>query len=291
MTDYFALLDEARRPWLDPEKLKEKYFALSRVAAPDAELNEAYRVLERSEIAPPASAHAGRGGSRGRSAGAAVGRGIVLEYRHAFARSGALAAPEFRKRARRSRAPSSRRSGRSLRAKSARLEEQLRATYESELEQLRQFDAAWSAVSPNESARLIGSSTILFHTSPASSSRPRKRDFSWQLAEQCSLEGMREPADRGAKAAPTFASCVLPCFRRHVQMLTPGQKDVLQFIQSEQRSKGLTPSTREIQEHFGFASQTSVMQYLARARAKGFSPAPRTQGSRFDYRRAAEPGG
>ena len=45
MTDYFALLGEARRPFLDPEKLKEKYFALSRVEAPGAEMNEAYRVL------------------------------------------------------------------------------------------------------------------------------------------------------------------------------------------------------------------------------------------------------
>ena len=53
-------------------------------------------------------------------------------------------------------------------------------------------------------------------------------------------------------------------------MLTPGQKNILQFIQAEQRTKGLTPSTREIQEHFGFASQTSVMQYLAALERKGF---------------------
>lgn len=52
-------------------------------------------------------------------------------------------------------------------------------------------------------------------------------------------------------------------------MLTPGQRNILQFIQTEQRSKGLTPSTREIQEHFGFASQTSVMQYLAVLERKG----------------------
>ena len=45
MTDYFALFDEARRPWLEPEKLKEKYYALSRTAAPDAELNKAFQVL------------------------------------------------------------------------------------------------------------------------------------------------------------------------------------------------------------------------------------------------------
>src|SRR5438046_2925882 len=67
---------------------------------------------------------------------------------------------------------------------------------------------------------------------------------------------------------------VFPCSgghsRQHVHMLTPGQKNILQFIQAEQRSNGLTPSTREIQEHFGFASQTSVMQYIAALERKGF---------------------
>ncbi|MEO6872296.1 MAG: transcriptional repressor LexA [Chthoniobacterales bacterium] len=53
-------------------------------------------------------------------------------------------------------------------------------------------------------------------------------------------------------------------------MLTPGQKNVLQFIQAEQRVKGITPSTREIQQQLGFASQTSVMQYLAALERKGF---------------------
>jgi repressor LexA len=53
-------------------------------------------------------------------------------------------------------------------------------------------------------------------------------------------------------------------------MLTERQKDVLDFIQREQREKGVTPSTREIQSHFGFASQTSVMQYLAALERKGF---------------------
>ena len=45
MTDYFALFGEARRPWLDPKKLKGKYFALSRAQPTDAERNEAFRVL------------------------------------------------------------------------------------------------------------------------------------------------------------------------------------------------------------------------------------------------------
>src|SRR3954471_6559664 len=53
-------------------------------------------------------------------------------------------------------------------------------------------------------------------------------------------------------------------------MLTDRQKSVLDFIQREQREKGITPSTREIQSHFGFASQTSVMQYIATLERKGF---------------------
>jgi repressor LexA len=53
-------------------------------------------------------------------------------------------------------------------------------------------------------------------------------------------------------------------------MLTDRQKNILDFIQAEQREKGITPSTREIQNHFGFASQTSVMQYLVALERKGF---------------------
>src|ERR1700741_4275432 len=53
-------------------------------------------------------------------------------------------------------------------------------------------------------------------------------------------------------------------------MLTERQRDVLHFIQREQREKGITPSTREIQSHFRFASQTSAMQYIAALEKKGF---------------------
>ena len=62
MTDYFVLLDESRRPWLEPEALKLKFLALAVDAHPDkqnvadetgklaanrryAELNAAYRCL------------------------------------------------------------------------------------------------------------------------------------------------------------------------------------------------------------------------------------------------------
>lgn len=53
-------------------------------------------------------------------------------------------------------------------------------------------------------------------------------------------------------------------------MLTERQKRILDFIQREQRETGITPSTREIQSHFGFASQTSVMQYIGVLERKGF---------------------
>ena len=35
MADYFALLDEPRRPWLDPEVLKHKFYALAAAVHPD----------------------------------------------------------------------------------------------------------------------------------------------------------------------------------------------------------------------------------------------------------------
>src|SRR6202790_4665747 len=53
-------------------------------------------------------------------------------------------------------------------------------------------------------------------------------------------------------------------------MLNDRQRGILDFIQNEQREKGITPSTREIQKHFRFASQTSVMQYIAALERKGF---------------------
>src|ERR1700731_2568721 len=53
-------------------------------------------------------------------------------------------------------------------------------------------------------------------------------------------------------------------------MLTERQKSVLDFIQRVQREKGITPSSREIQSHFRFSSQTSVMQCRAALERKGF---------------------
>lgn len=51
--------------------------------------------------------------------------------------------------------------------------------------------------------------------------------------------------------------------------LTPRQQQILEFIASEQRKSGVTPSTREIQEHFGFASQTAAVNHLRALERKG----------------------
>jgi curved DNA-binding protein CbpA len=56
MTDYFALLEEPRRPWLEPDELKQKYHRLTLAAHPDtrvestpsdafSELSKGYRTL------------------------------------------------------------------------------------------------------------------------------------------------------------------------------------------------------------------------------------------------------
>src|SRR5450432_3184160 len=52
-------------------------------------------------------------------------------------------------------------------------------------------------------------------------------------------------------------------------MLTERQQEILNFIRERQRMDGVTPSTREIQEHFGFASQTAVVGHLQALERKG----------------------
>ena len=41
--------------------------------------------------------------------------------------------------------------------------------------------------------------------------------------------------------------------------LTARQSEILAFIAESQNHDGIVPSSREIQEHFGFASQTAAM--------------------------------
>lgn len=51
--------------------------------------------------------------------------------------------------------------------------------------------------------------------------------------------------------------------------LTDRQKELLDFLKSEFSTKGIMPSTREIQAHFGFKSQTAAMGHLRALEKKG----------------------
>src|SRR3989338_5855217 len=52
--------------------------------------------------------------------------------------------------------------------------------------------------------------------------------------------------------------------------LTPKQQQLLQFIESEQRRRGHTPSQKEVAEHFGYKSLGTVQNYLTRLERQGF---------------------
>ncbi|NQX00669.1 repressor LexA [bacterium] len=51
--------------------------------------------------------------------------------------------------------------------------------------------------------------------------------------------------------------------------LTLRQQEILDYLRKSQRQEGIMPSTREIQRHFGFASQTAAMSHLRALERKG----------------------
>jgi repressor LexA len=51
--------------------------------------------------------------------------------------------------------------------------------------------------------------------------------------------------------------------------LTARQQEVLEFLRSHQRQFGLMPSSREIQQHFRFGSQTAAMSHLRALEKRG----------------------
>jgi len=51
--------------------------------------------------------------------------------------------------------------------------------------------------------------------------------------------------------------------------LTARQQEVLDFIRQQQQQTGFPPSSREIQTHFGFQSQTAAMNHLRALERKG----------------------
>lgn len=53
------------------------------------------------------------------------------------------------------------------------------------------------------------------------------------------------------------------------EQLTRRQQEILEYLRAYQRELGLMPSTREIQHHFGFASQTAAVSHLRALERKG----------------------
>ena len=53
------------------------------------------------------------------------------------------------------------------------------------------------------------------------------------------------------------------------ESLTDRQTELLHYLRDYQRENGVMPSTREIQRHFGFASQTAAMSHLRALEKKG----------------------
>lgn len=51
--------------------------------------------------------------------------------------------------------------------------------------------------------------------------------------------------------------------------LTERQEEILAYLRRTQRETGVMPSTRELQAHFGFASQTAAMGHLRALERKG----------------------
>lgn len=51
--------------------------------------------------------------------------------------------------------------------------------------------------------------------------------------------------------------------------LTDRQRELLEYLRQYQREYGLMPSTRDIQRHFGFSSQTAAMSHLKALEKKG----------------------
>jgi repressor LexA len=59
--------------------------------------------------------------------------------------------------------------------------------------------------------------------------------------------------------------------------LTSKERSVLDFIETELRTKGISPSYQEICDHFGFASFNSVQNYLKQLSQKGYVQIPQNQ--------------
>lgn len=68
---------------------------------------------------------------------------------------------------------------------------------------------------------------------------------------------------------PLDSFICLPSVLQNMVDLTLRQQEVLDYIANAQSQSGVMPSTREIQEHFGFASQTAAVNHLKALERKG----------------------
>ena len=67
---------------------------------------------------------------------------------------------------------------------------------------------------------------------------------------------------------------------RDFQPLTPKEKNVLEFIESYIEDNGYSPSFVEIKDHFGFASNNSVQNYVKQLETKNYLHNPGTNQKR-----------
>ena len=149
MTDHFALFGEARRPWLDPAKLKEKYYRESLVRQPDAAMNEAFRVLSDPKLRLHHLLTL-------EGADLSAGRPVPPAVAELFWSSGTLLREVDRWLLRKN-AASGALAHSLLKAEQGNLgryllelEAQVRASYEAKLDDLREADAASPSSAPND---------------------------------------------------------------------------------------------------------------------------------------------
>src|SRR5258708_12235853 len=70
-------------------------------------------------------------------------------------------------------------------------------------------------------------------------------------------------------ANEALQGCLEAASVRKNMNLTERQQEVLDYITHMQATAGVMPSTREIQVHFGFASQTAAVNHLRALEKKG----------------------
>jgi len=70
--------------------------------------------------------------------------------------------------------------------------------------------------------------------------------------------------------------------------LTDRQQEILDYLKSEHRRSGIIPTTRQIQQAFGFASQTAAMSHLRALEKKGVIIRNRREARSIQFADAAD---